>query len=537
MTFHELGISQEVLKAIDDAGYTTATPIQAKSIPAILQGGDILGQAQTGTGKTAAFTIPAIENIDPDIKGLQVMVMCPTRELALQVAGEAQKLSKYRKVKVLSVYGGESIDFQIRSLQRGAQMVVGTPGRIIDHLNRRTLDLSNLKMIILDEADEMLNMGFREDIETILDHMPAKRQTLLFSATMPDAIMAITHKYQKNPSLIKITRGQLTVSTIEQIYFDIRSSVKMEIMTRLIELYDFKLMLVFCNQKTKVDEVTEELKSKGFSAEGLHGDMRQGQRTITMNMFRKGDINILVATDVAARGIDVEGVDAVFNFDLPQDVEYYVHRIGRTGRAGKTGKAFSFITGRKEADRLRSIERHTKVKLQKGTIPGREELEAVRHKKVITLVGKQKSSGELDSYYKLIEKFTAEGFSLEDLAAAFLLKHFPPESETEEITQFSSDKGGSRSKEKRGKNGRRRSGNVGMTRLFLNVGTKDRVRPGDIVGALAGETKIAGRDIGVIEIFDKFSFVEVPKKDADGVLRGMGGAKIKGKTVNIEVAK
>ncbi|MFN6943590.1 MAG: DEAD/DEAH box helicase, partial [Cytophagaceae bacterium] len=424
MLFQDLGLSEEMLKAIVDAGYTQPTPIQTKAIPVVLQGNDIVGQAQTGTGKTAAFSIPAIEMVDTTKKDLQVMVLCPTRELALQVSKEVQKLSQYKKLSVLAVYGGESIEQQIRTLKKGVHFVVGTPGRVIDHINRRTLDVSKVKMIILDEADEMLNMGFREDIETILDHMPAERTTLLFSATMAPAIMAITKKYQKEPVLVKIVRDKLTVSTIEQIYFDIKSSLKMEIMCRLIELYDFKLMLVFCNQKTKVDEVTEALKSMGFSAEGLHGDLRQNQRNVVMNMFRRGDINILVATDVAARGIDVEGVDAVFNYDLPLDVEYYIHRIGRTGRAGKSGIAFSFITGRREFDRLRDIEKHTNSRLQKGIIPGREELEAVRKKKIYSLLKKHISSGVLEPYYSKIEDFKNEGFELHELAAAFLMQHF-----------------------------------------------------------------------------------------------------------------
>jgi ATP-dependent RNA helicase DeaD len=569
--FEELNLSEAVIRAIQDHGFTKPTPIQAEAIPVALSGKDIIGQAQTGTGKTAAFGIPLLERINPDEKNTQVLVMCPTRELALQVSEELKKLAKYTRTSIGAVYGGEPIDKQIRSLSRGLQIVVGTPGRIIDHINRKTLSLSTVTAVVLDEADEMLNMGFRDDIEEILKTVPKSRQTLLFSATMPDAIMALTHKYQRDPVLIKLVRNKLTVNTIEQVFFEVKSSLKMEIMRRLIELYDFKLMLVFCNKKSKTDEVAETLKAAGFSAEALHGDMRQASRNLTLSKFRSGAVNVLVATDVAARGLDVENVDAVFNFDIPQDVEFYVHRIGRTGRAGKFGKAFSFVTGRREMDSIREIQRVTGVKIDKGTIPGKDELQKIRKKKFSAHILDLQAKGILEPYYTILKELEEDGFSVNDIAAAYLEQHFSIKDIVEvEQPRGDRDRGdrGDRGRDRdRGDRGRDRDrrdsrsdsrsdrgdrGDRGrdrdrgkdksrsrgkMVRLFINVGTQDKVRPGDIVGSLAGNTNISGNDIGVIEIFDKFSFVEIPENSVEVVLAGMENKPMKGRKISIEVAK
>ena len=345
--FDELNLSAPLLKGIVEMGFEQASPIQAKAIPAVLEGGDIIGQAQTGTGKTAAFGIPLLESIDPKSKHLQAVVLCPTRELAIQVAEEIRKLSKFlHGIKVLPIYGGQDITKQIRSLKAGTQVVIGTPGRVMDHMRRKTVKFSEVKMIVLDEADEMLNMGFREDIETILKEMPEDRQTVLFSATMPKPIMDIARTYQKDATIIKVVKKELTVPKIEQYYYECKPKNKEEVLSRLLDMYDPKLSLVFCNTKKMVDELVTSLKGRGYFAEGLHGDLKQQQRDRVMNGFRNGKTEILVATDVAARGIDVDDVEAVFNYDVPQDDEFYVHRIGRTGRAGRKGRAFTFVVGK-----------------------------------------------------------------------------------------------------------------------------------------------------------------------------------------------
>ncbi|MBP6385253.1 MAG: DEAD/DEAH box helicase, partial [Pseudarcicella sp.] len=369
LKFEDLNVSEEIKTAVKEMGFETASPIQSEAIPFILEGRDVIGQAQTGTGKTAAFGIPMVEKIIPFEKYVQGLILCPTRELAVQVTEEIKKLSKFKKgVWVTTVYGGDSIDRQIRSLKSGANIVVGTPGRVIDLIERRALKLENVQMAVLDEADEMLDMGFREDIESILEETNKDRQTIFFSATMSKPIMALTTRYQDNPKIVKVVKNEITNANIEQLYFDVKGRAKLEVMSRLMDLHGVKLALVFCNQKKKVDEVVEELLIRGYTAEGLHGDLRQTQRNNVMSKFRSGVVSILVATDVAARGIDVNNVDAVFNYDIPLDEEYYVHRIGRTGRAGKSGKAFTLVVGA-ERNRLRDIMNYTKVKIEKGVIP------------------------------------------------------------------------------------------------------------------------------------------------------------------------
>ena len=332
--FDELELQPQILRGIKAMGFEEATPIQSQAIPVVMSGSDVIGQAQTGTGKTAAFGIPILQTVDPSNKKTQVIILSPTRELAIQVADEIRALAKYMHgVKVLPVYGGQEISKQIRSLKGGAQIIIGTPGRVMDHLRRRTIRCDHVNKIVLDEADEMLNMGFREDIETILEYIPEPHQTILFSATMPKPILEITKKYQKDAVTIKVVKKELTVPSIDQFYYDVKRKEKIDVLSRLLDYYDPKLSLVFCNTKRKVDELTNELQGRGYFAEGLHGDMKQSQRDRVMNNFRKGKTDILVATDVAARGIDVDDVEAVFNYDIPQDDEYYVHRIGRTGRA------------------------------------------------------------------------------------------------------------------------------------------------------------------------------------------------------------
>ncbi len=375
LVFKDLELSKEVQKAIMEMGFEEATPIQSKAIPHIMNKSDVIGLAQTGTGKTCAFGIPAIEMIDTSNEKVQVLILCPTRELAIQITEELKNVSKYKTgVKLLPIYGGQQIDRQIIALKRHPQIIIGTPGRIMDHMRRNTLKFVNLKMIILDEADEMLNMGFREDIDTILEKVPTERQTLLFSATMSPEIKELTTKYQKAPIFIKTNHKEVTVANIEQYYIEIREAAKLDVLTRIIDANSIKLSLVFCKTKKRVDELCGNLQMRGYVAEALHGDMRQNQRDLVMGKFRKGKIDILIATDVAARGIDVDNIEAVFNFDIPNDEEYYVHRIGRTGRAGKSGIAYTFVSGR-EIYKLKEIQKYTKSNITPLKPPSVEDVE------------------------------------------------------------------------------------------------------------------------------------------------------------------
>ena len=339
-------LDNRIVRAIREMGFEKLSPIQEQAIPYLLQGEDIIGQAQTGTGKTAAFGIPAIQHINPDVKKLQTIILCPTRELAIQAAEELRKIAKYMHgIKVLPVYGGQDISRQIAGL-RGVQIIVGTPGRVMDHMRRRTIKLDLVNMVVLDEADEMLNMGFREDMELILGQIPGEHQTALFSATMPKPILEITDRFQNDAKLVKVAAQELTIPLVSQKFYRVKNQDKDAACVRLLEYYQPKLTLIFCNTKKKVDELSDLLKEQGFQAEGLHGDLSQAQRDAVMKRFRNGGTSILIATDVAARGIDVDDVEAVINYDIPQDIEYYVHRIGRTGRAGRKGRSFTFVNSR-----------------------------------------------------------------------------------------------------------------------------------------------------------------------------------------------
>ncbi len=376
--FEDLSISKELRKALRDVGFETMTPIQAMAIPLILKGRDMIGQAQTGTGKTLAFGLPMLDSIHPNIRKTQAIVLCPTRELAVQVAEELKKILTYKRdVRVLPVYGGQPIERQIHALRAGAHVVIGTPGRTIDHINRGTLKLDKVKTAVLDEADEMLNMGFIDDVETILRRIPEERQTLLFSATMPKPILELTRRYQREPEFVTVVPRQLTVPRVEQYYLGVREGIKIDVLCRLIDRHGLKSSLVFCNMKRRVDEVVMKLGARGYLAQGLHGDMTQSQRMRAMDRFKRNTSEILVATDVAARGIDVKDIEAVFNYDLPKDKEYYVHRIGRTARAGKRGHAFSFVVGR-EIGKLRDIEAYASTKIACMPVPSLTNVERVK---------------------------------------------------------------------------------------------------------------------------------------------------------------
>ena len=531
--FEDLPISDDIKRAVIEMGFEEPSPIQSQSIPVILSGKDVIGQAQTGTGKTAAFSIPVLEMINPEEKNLQAVVLCPTRELAIQVSTEIRKIGKYMHgIKSLPVYGGQPIERQIKALKGGVQIVIGTPGRVIDHINRKTLKMDNVKMVILDEADEMLDMGFREDIEMILSKTPEERQTTFFSATMPKGILELTKKYQNNPEHIKVVRKELTVPNIKQYYIETRSANKLEVLSRLIDVYNPKLSVVFCNTKKGADELVSDLQARGYFADALHGDLKQTQRDIVMDKFRNGTIDILVATDVAARGIDVDDVEAVFNYDLPQDEEYYVHRIGRTGRAGRNGISFSFVFG-KEMRKMRDIERYTKTKLVKHDIPSVADVE---EKKVSTFFNQVKEvveAGHLTKQIQWLENFCSESeseYGVVDIAAA-LLKIALGDEEKQEIVEEPSRT------RKEGRSKSRDTGAIeGMIRLFINVGRNQRVQAKDILGAIAGEAGIPGKLVGTIDIYDKYTFVEVPKQNAKKVLEKMKDIKIKGNKINIERA-
>jgi ATP-dependent RNA helicase DeaD len=418
--FTELGLSPELLKAIDKLGYEQASPIQAAAIPVLLTGKDIVGQSMTGSGKTAAFGVPAVEKVDPNLRAVQVLILCPTRELAIQVSEEIHKLAFFRRgINCLPIYGGQSYERQFFGLKQGAQIVIGTPGRLMDHMRRGTLRLDTVKMVILDEADVMLNMGFREDIETILKDAPKERQTVFFSATMPRPIRDLIEKYSRTPENIKIEQKAMTVPTVDQVYYEVDRRYKMDLMMRLIDLYDLKLGIVFCNTKRMVDDLVDHLEAAGYQADRLHGDMTQAQRDRVMNKFRKSGLEFLVATDIAARGIDVDDVQVVFNYDLPYDPEDYVHRIGRTGRAGRSGRAISLVPYR-ELFQIRNIERFTNMRIQRGKIPTENEVAEARENVFTDKLKALLTSGEFTKHDRLVERLAEEGFASNDIASALI---------------------------------------------------------------------------------------------------------------------
>ena len=523
--FEDLDLNPQILRAIKEMGFEEATPIQAQSIPAVMSGRDVIGQAQTGTGKTASFGIPLLHKVDPKLKKTQALILCPTRELAIQVSNELHNLAKYMHgIKILPIYGGQEIGKQIRSLKGGVQIIVGTPGRVMDHLRRKTIRCDFIHTIILDEADEMLNMGFREDIEFVLSGVPEERQTVLFSATMPKPIMEITKKFQNNAKVIKVTKKELTVPNIEQYYYDVKPKKKEEVLSRLLDIYSPRLSVVFCNTKKQVDLLVNALLGRGYFAAGLHGDMKQEQRDRVMQGFRTGKTEILVATDVAARGIDVDEVEAVFNYDLPQDDEYYVHRIGRTGRAGREGRAFSFVSG-KEVYKLKEIQRYCKTKIYAQKVPSLNDVANTKMENILDDVERVIEQEDLDMMINAIEeRVNNSEFTAMDMAAAFLkicCGMTEDNKNTEENDWEFGDTG---------------AGEDGMVRLFINIGKKQRVRPGDILGAIAGESGMDGKLIGTIDMYDKYTFVEVPREYAREVLNAMKNVKIKGKTVAVEPA-
>ena len=499
MKYTESGIHQDILRAVEEMGFEEMTPIQEQAIPVLLEGKDIIGQAQTGTGKTAAFAIPMIQRIDVNVRKPQGIILCPTRELAMQAAEEIRKLTKYMHgIKVLPVYGGQDISRQIRALSQGVQIIVGTPGRVMDHLRRHTIKTAQVKMIVLDEADEMLNMGFREDMETILKEMPEDHQMALFSATMPQAILDITGTYQKDAVYVKVTPKEITVDTIKQAYYRIDKKDKRAALCRLIDYYQPAKSLIFCNTKRMVDELTEELKEKGYQAEGLHGDLSQNQRDTVMNSFRGGRCAILLATDVAARGIDVSGVDAVFNFDVPEDVEYYVHRIGRTGRAGRAGRSFTLVSGR-EIYKIREIERICNTRIKERKLPSTKDITKAKFGKVFAEAAEVIEEKNLEDMQASITKALEEQeFDALTLAAAYMQMKMgdEPEEIQEEKPLFERRRG---SRDERGSAGRRGSGGDGGSRERKRGNRDERGGSGrrGNSGEHSGERRRSGRDGGI----------------------------------------
>ena len=522
--FTELNLSKEVQRAISEMGFEEATPIQSLAIPHVLAGKDILGQAQTGTGKTCAFGIPAVDMINTNEPGVQVLILCPTRELAIQVSEEIKSVCKFKPgVKVLPIYGGQSIDRQIMALKNKPRIIVGTPGRVMDHMRRRTLKLSTLKMLVLDEADEMLNMGFREDIDVIIKELPEQRQTLLFSATLSKEIKEIAKLYQKKPEHIVTEHKELTIPSVEQYYIEVRDSSKVELLCRLIDAKNIKLALVFCNTKKRVDELTSALQTRGYSAEALHGDMKQTERDRVMAKFRKGTIDILVATDVAARGIDVNDIEAVFNYDIPSDEEYYVHRIGRTARAGRKGVSYSFVFGR-EIYRLKEIQRYTKSIILPMEPPTIADVEVVRLEAATNQVLDLLEAGGYSKYSKVIEQilFKSDDATSLDVASVLFKLAFDELDRQYEVSDLD-DYSTNYRKE-------------GMVRLFMNAGTMDKIQAKNIVQGIASKSSLPGKLIGAIDIHKQFTFIEVPEEYADQVMESMRDFSYKGRAVSIERA-
>ncbi len=528
LKFQDLDLSPEIYKAVLDMGFEEATPIQSMAISVVKEGRDVIGQSQTGTGKTAAFGIPCLERVNPDDRRLQALILCPTRELAIQVSEEFRKLLKYKEnIRVLPIYGGQPIDRQIAALKKGAHVVIGTPGRVMDHMRRRTLKMETVQMMVLDEADEMLDMGFREDIEMILTKIPEDHQTLLFSATLSPEILDITRRFLKDPEFIKVVRKELTVPNIEQAYFDVKEKTKLDALTRIIDVYDPRLAMVFCNTKKRVDDLVELLQGRGYFAEGLHGDLKQPQRDKVMQKFRNGTIEILVATDVAARGIDVDDIDVVFNYDVPQDEEYYVHRIGRTGRAGKSGKAFTFCVG-KEIYKLRDIMRYTKTKIAQQKLPTLSDVEEMKTNIFLDKLKDTMNEGHLTKYINLVDRLMQEDYTAIDIAAALLKNHLSNVNVDELDVLDDINLGGT---EVYGGDDEK------MVRLFINAGKKNKIRTKDIVGAIANETGVPGKVLGAIDLYDDYAFVDIPKEYVKDVLVGMKNAKIKNKRIHMEIAK
>jgi ATP-dependent RNA helicase DeaD len=513
--FQEFGIGEDILRGVDDVGYEQPTPIQREAIPLLLAGRDLLAQSQTGTGKTAAYALPLLTKVDPSNRAVQAIVLVPTRELAVQVASTIHKLGKYKNIADLPIYGGQPIDRQLRALSRGVQVVVGTPGRVMDHMRRGTLNLSHVSMVVLDEADQMLDMGFVDDIEVILDEVPPDRQISLFSATIPPRIRSLSKRYMHEPASISIAKEHLTVPEVEQRYVETVRNAKLDALTRILDMEEPESALVFARTKRETDELGESLSGRGYAAEVIHGDLNQSQRERAINAFKEGRIDVLVATDVAARGLDIPNVSHVINYDIPEDPEAYVHRIGRTARAGKAGTAITFVTPR-ERGLLKTIERLIRVNLIRMRVPTLADIAERRAQAFRDSLRETLSGNHLEPYLIMVEQMGDE-FDVAQIAAAAIKLALAEPSDA-----GAEDDG--------------RSIEVGMERLFIRAGRRDGVSAKDFVGAIANEAGVPGREIGAIDVYDKFSFVEVPKAQARVVVEALSRSGVRGKRVPIDIA-
>jgi len=519
-TFYEFGISDKVVVSLSEMGFEEPTPIQKIAIPPALEGKDIIGQAQTGTGKTAAFGIPLIEQ-RPEAKRRNpyAIVLAPTRELAVQVSQEINKMSARANVSALPIYGGQSIELQIRSLRRGADIVVGTPGRVLDHIRRKTLVLKDIKTVVLDEADEMLNMGFIDDIEKILGGIPAERQTMLFSATMPKEILRMSKNYMNKPVHVGVDASEMVVAKIKQVFYEVRDEDKIKALTRLLDVEGPALTLVFCHTKKEVDDVAGRLQQMGYPAGAIHGDFTQSHRDEMMRKFKGGEIDILVATDVAARGLDIPDVSHVINFSIPQDPEGYIHRIGRTGRAGKSGIAITFVTPR-QYRQLKLIEQSAKTQIKKAKLPSREDVKKAKEEELAASIEEMITEGRHSRLYPLAKRLF-EKYPPEDISAAALSMLL----DTGDVQEIEEPEAVTTGKRK------------DFVRLFMTIGKMDKIKVGDIVKSISAEAGIPERKISNIALFDKFSFVEVPADLADRVIGAINDRVIKGRKVRIQHAK
>ena len=519
--FGELLLDKKIVAALTEMGFEEPSPIQAAAIPLVLEGHDVIAQAQTGTGKTAAFGIPLVQSIT-DHRHIQALIMTPTRELAIQVAEEISKIGRNARIKALPVYGGQPIERQIKALKNNVQIVIGTPGRLIDHINRRTIKLDHIKFLVLDEADEMLDMGFVDDMEEIMRNLPDERQTLLFSATMPRPILSLTKKYMKAPKNVAVSKEELTVPLIEQYYYETKD--KIEGLCRLLDAEVDGKLIIFCRTKKGVDDLAIALSSRGYLVEGLHGDLSQTQRDRVMKKFREGTAEVLIATDVAARGIDIDNITHVINFDIPQDPESYVHRIGRTGRAGNTGVAMTFITPR-EFRQLKLIERIVHTKIQRRQLPTAANVIERQREQIISKMQTVLEINQFKDYLSIAESLL-DDYSAEDVVAA-ALKLMQEGNKALEATQ----------EDIIAAELQNTGGRPGMVRLFFNVGRAQRISVKDIISTVAIESDIPARDIGKIDIYDKFTFVEIPEDVAEKVLGAMHRNTIRGYKLNVEPAR
>ena len=572
--FDQLGVSAEILKAVAKMGFEEASPIQTAVIPVALTGRDVVGQSSTGSGKTAAFAIPAIERVEPARRVVQVLILCPTRELAVQVAEETGKLALFKKgVREVPIYGGQSYDRQFRALESGVQIVIGTPGRVMDHMDRGTLRLDALKLVVLDEADRMLDMGFRDDIEKILSAVPEQRQLLFFSATMPRAIQDLIGRYSRDPAWLKIEAQAQNAPQVEQVYFEVDRRSKLEALSRLIDVHDFRYGIVFCSTKIMVDDLDEHLHSRGYAVDRLHGDLSQSQRMRVMEKFRERKFEFLIATDVAARGLDVDDLEVVFNFDLPNDAEDYTHRIGRTGRAGRSGRAFTFVSGQ-EIYKLQSMIRWAKLRIRRERLPSLDEVEEARANVFFERIRATLEAKQFKPHDRMIDRLLDQGYASTDICSALIhllqggaptptpAAAAPAPAKVERIASPPGSaavpgrpsnpaaEGGRAPREESagaadaesspGKPVERSQGKpkfdrpartgreAGKTTLFLNVGRKQLITPADIVGKIAGVTRLPADVVGAIDIHQRHTLVDVADTAAEVVLTKLAGIKLKG---------